>query len=138
MPSTSQKVLTSTKKLVPVAVKRPLRKALSARYLRYVDPDWHRRVIGNVPHWEYMGKLQLDYLVERGLKPEHNLLDVGCGPLRAGIHFIEYLTPATTRASTSRPTCSRPRASSSCRSAGSSRSSRTSSPTISSSSGSSG
>jgi SAM-dependent methyltransferase len=91
MPSASQKILTGTKKLVPVAVKRPLRKALPARYLRYVDPEWHRRTIGNVPEWDYMGKIQLDYLVERGLKPEHYLLDVGCGPLRAGIHFIEYL-----------------------------------------------
>jgi SAM-dependent methyltransferase len=91
MANTSQQILSGAKKLVPVSVKRPLRKALPARYLRYVDPDWHRRVIGNVPHWEYMGKLQLDYLAERGLKPEHYLLDVGCGPLRAGIHFIEYL-----------------------------------------------
>jgi SAM-dependent methyltransferase len=91
MASTSQQILSDAKKLVPVAVKRPLRKALPARYLRYVDPDWHRRVIGNAPYWEYMGKLQLDYLVERGLKPQHYLLDVGCGPLRAGIHLIEYL-----------------------------------------------
>src|SRR5215469_6952105 len=69
MPTTSQQVLNRAKKFVPVAVKRPLRKALPARYLRYVDPDWHRRVIGNAPHWEYMGKLQLDYLVERSDGP---------------------------------------------------------------------
>jgi hypothetical protein len=55
MPTTSQQALNRVKKLVPVGVKRPLRKALPARYLRYVDPDWHRRVIGYVPHWEYMG-----------------------------------------------------------------------------------
>lgn len=91
MPTTSQQILTGAKKLVPVAVKRPIRRALPARYLRYVDPEWHRRTIGNMPHWDYLGKIQLDYLVERGLKPEHYLLDVGCGPLRAGIHFIEYL-----------------------------------------------
>jgi SAM-dependent methyltransferase len=90
-PSTSQQVLIRAKRLVPVSVKRPLQKALPVRYRHILDPDWHRRTIGNVPNWDYMGKLQLDYLVERGLKPEHHLLDVGCGPLRAGVHFIEYL-----------------------------------------------
>lgn len=82
------------KPLVPVFVKRPLRRALPTRYRRYFDPDWHRRTIRrNVGHWDYLGRLQLDYLVERGLEPGHHLLDVGCGPLRAGVHFIAYLEP---------------------------------------------
>src|SRR5438067_3875465 len=82
------------KQFVPVFVKRPLRRALPVRYRHYVDPDWHRRMIRhNVRHWDYLGKLQLDYLVERGLEPGHHLLDVGCGPLRAGVHFIRYLEP---------------------------------------------
>ena len=38
-----------------------------------------------------MGKLQFDYLVDHGLKPDHYLLDAGCGPLRGGVHFIQYL-----------------------------------------------
>jgi SAM-dependent methyltransferase len=29
--------------------------------------------------------------VSRGLQPSHYLLDVGCGPLRGGAHFIRYL-----------------------------------------------
>ena len=37
------------------------------------------------------GMLQFDFLVAQGLKPEHYLLDVGCGPLRAGVHFMAYL-----------------------------------------------
>lgn len=41
--------------------------------------------------WAEIGKLQFDYLVEQGLKPEHRFLDVGCGSLRGGIHFIRYL-----------------------------------------------
>jgi len=41
--------------------------------------------------WEEIGKLQFEFLVEQGLKPEHYLLDVGCGSLRGGIHFIRYL-----------------------------------------------
>jgi SAM-dependent methyltransferase len=91
-PDRSQAILGQLKRIVPVAVKRPVRRALPDRYLRYFDPDWHRRTIRrNIGYWDYLGKLQLDYLVERGLQPEHRLLDVGCGPLRAGVHFIRYL-----------------------------------------------
>jgi SAM-dependent methyltransferase len=43
--------------------------------------------------WDEMGKKQLDYLVSQGLRPEHTLLDIGCGALRAGVHFIGYLGP---------------------------------------------
>ena len=85
----SQRVFGSVTPHVPVSVKRPLKRALPRRYWRYVDPDWHRKAIG-LP-WAELGQLQFDFLVGRGLKPEHYLLDVGCGPLRAGVHFIRYL-----------------------------------------------
>ena len=90
----AQAFVVRVKPFVPVFVKRPLRRALPVRYRHYVDPDWHRRMIRhNVQYWDYLGQLQLDYLVERGLEPGHQLLDVGCGPLRAGVHFIRYLEP---------------------------------------------
>ncbi len=41
--------------------------------------------------WEEMGKLQFDFIISKGLKPEHNLLDIGCGSLRGGLWFIRYL-----------------------------------------------
>jgi SAM-dependent methyltransferase len=41
--------------------------------------------------WEQMGIFQFEYLVSQGLKPEHRLLDVGCGSLGGGIHFVRYL-----------------------------------------------
>jgi len=50
--------------------------------------DWRERVGGL---WEELGKLQFEYLVKNGLKPYHFLLDIGCGSLRGGIHFIQYL-----------------------------------------------
>ena len=43
--------------------------------------------------WDEIGRLQFDFLVARGLRPEHYLLDVGCGCLRGGVHFIAYLEP---------------------------------------------
>jgi len=49
---------------------------------------WRAKVGGL---WEQLGKLQFEYLVQNGLKPYHFLLDIGCGSLRGGIHFIQYL-----------------------------------------------
>lgn len=43
--------------------------------------------------WGPIGEAQFRFLVEEGLEPEHQLLDVGCGSLRAGVHFVRYLEP---------------------------------------------
>ena len=43
--------------------------------------------------WDSLGKLQLDFLRAHGLRPEHTLLDIGCGCLRGGLHFMRYLVP---------------------------------------------
>jgi SAM-dependent methyltransferase len=49
--------------------------------------------MGVAKGWEGLGKLQRDGLVQHGLRPTAYFLDVGCGPLRAGVHFIGYLEP---------------------------------------------
>ena len=41
--------------------------------------------------WLEMGQLQIGYLRAVGLQPEDTLLDIGCGPLRAGVHFVDFL-----------------------------------------------
>jgi hypothetical protein len=38
-----------------------------------------------------VGRAQIEFMVEMGLEPHHVLLDIGCGPLRAGVDFISYL-----------------------------------------------
>jgi 2-polyprenyl-3-methyl-5-hydroxy-6-metoxy-1,4-benzoquinol methylase len=43
--------------------------------------------------WEQSGLNQLNVLIENGLKKDMKLLDVGCGELRGGVHFIKYLDP---------------------------------------------
>jgi len=94
MAADRQATLARIKQYVPIGVKRRVRKTLPDKYRRLWDPDWHRRTVrGTDAFWDSLGKLQLDYLVEQGLKPEHYVLDVGCGPLRAGVHFIGYLEP---------------------------------------------
>jgi SAM-dependent methyltransferase len=39
------------------------------------------------------GQMQFDYLVRHGLAPGDRLLEIGCGNLRAGQFFIDYLGP---------------------------------------------
>ena len=51
----------------------------------------HRRRAGG--NWKRIGKLQLKFLRGEGLDPSSRLLDVGCGPLRAGRHFVRFLEP---------------------------------------------
>lgn len=49
----------------------------------------HREFVGGL--WEELGNLQFEFLLENGLRPGHQLCDVGCGALRGGLKFIEYL-----------------------------------------------
>ncbi len=49
----------------------------------------HRIFVGGL--WEELGKLQLDFMKRNGLLPHHRLVDIGCGALRGGVHFVRYL-----------------------------------------------
>jgi SAM-dependent methyltransferase len=51
--------------------------------------------VGGRTHQEWLsvGKMQFDYLVGHGLRPGMRLLEIGCGNLRAGRLFIDYLDP---------------------------------------------
>lgn len=60
-----------------------------AGLLRRVQDGEHRDVIGG--RWHEIGQWQLEFAKMRGLSPDHKLLDVGCGSLRGGVKFVEYL-----------------------------------------------
>lgn len=49
----------------------------------------HRAFVGGL--WEEVGKLQFEFMKAQGLLPEHKLVDVGCGAMRGGLHFVNYL-----------------------------------------------
>jgi len=49
----------------------------------------HREFVGGL--WDDLGPAQAEFLIAQGLKPEHRLLDIGCGALRGGVHFVRYL-----------------------------------------------
>lgn len=54
-----------------------------------IEDGGHRAYVGG--KWEEIGALQFEFLKAQGLRPEHVFLDVGCGSLRGGVHFIPYL-----------------------------------------------
>lgn len=54
-----------------------------------VDRGAHREMVGSL--WEEMGLLQFEFLRSEGLEAHHRLLDVGCGAMRGGLHFVRFL-----------------------------------------------
>jgi len=62
---------------------------VNSKHLKFLNPNWYQAAVGGM--WDEIGKLQFEFLIKEGLKPEHFLLDVGCGSLRGGVHFIRYL-----------------------------------------------
>lgn len=59
--------------------------------VRPVGGDGPRGFVGGL--WHELGELQFRFLIEQGLRPEHVLLDIACGSLRAGCRFVPYLNP---------------------------------------------
>jgi cyclopropane fatty-acyl-phospholipid synthase-like methyltransferase len=49
----------------------------------------HRVFVGGL--WKELGILQFEFMKKIGLLPEHKLLDVGCGAMRGGLYFVDYL-----------------------------------------------
>lgn len=94
----------------PGRVPRHLRRTARDAWLRYRSPDhvaYYREVMRSDTRrdpdaavgsrsrerWLALGAMQFDYLVGHGLRPGHRMLEIGCGNLRAGWRFIEYLEP---------------------------------------------
>ena len=66
------------------------------RYTEAFDADvqnktYKRHLGGGEEGWDARGQAQLEFMTAMGLLPSHRLLEIGCGPLRAGRYFIEYL-----------------------------------------------
>lgn len=53
--------------------------------------DWAKEYTGDPVSWDGRGKLIRTFLKELGLKPEHKVLNVGCGCLSEGAPLINYL-----------------------------------------------
>lgn len=49
----------------------------------------HKKAVGG--DWDLMGTFQLDMCKNLGLKPDSTLLDFGCGALRGGVKYINFI-----------------------------------------------
>lgn len=67
--------------------------SLDAQTLIDLALDFNLPPSGYFTQWDELGKWQLDILKRYGLKPEHRLLDIGCGMMRLGSMAIPYLEP---------------------------------------------
>jgi SAM-dependent methyltransferase len=61
----------------------------SERMAAAVHAGNHRGVVGGM--WDEIGQMQFEYVRDHGLSREMQFLDVGCGCLRGGLHFVNYL-----------------------------------------------
>ncbi len=58
---------------------------------KYVAENRHRGFVGG--YWDELGRFQYQLMLQAGLLPTHFMLDAGCGALRGGRLFIDYLDP---------------------------------------------
>lgn len=61
----------------------------SETIVREVSQKHHRQLIGGA--WDEIGKLQFDVLRANGLATSSTLIDTGCGCLRGGVYFVDFL-----------------------------------------------
>ena len=71
------------------AIPKRLAPNLHESVYRWINPSWYKSDVGGM--WDEIGKLQFDFLLDQGLAPTDRLLDIGCGSLRGGVHFVRYL-----------------------------------------------
>jgi len=84
----NMKIENVKKKKIPF-IWRLYKKRIEPLFIELINPNWYKDAVGGL--WDEYGSQQFDYLVKHGMRPNHYLLDVGCGSLRGGIHSIPYL-----------------------------------------------
>jgi SAM-dependent methyltransferase len=69
---------------------------ISTDHLDFTDPGLERRLEllrGPAGAWRVDRDVQARALAKLGLRPDHRLLEIGCGPLQAGAPLIRFLDP---------------------------------------------
>jgi len=58
---------------------------------KYREQHRLESLVGPKNCWQQLQQYQFNILTSLGLRPHHSLLDIGCGPLTAGLKLIPYL-----------------------------------------------
>ena len=87
-------LLSRTRRNVKLAVKGLIFDGLDLQELMDVR---RRRALedsmGFHGQWDEHRRFQIAFLKEHGLQPQHDFLEIGCGPLTGGLPIIRYLEP---------------------------------------------
>lgn len=86
-----RRIIRQVKGVLPFRNKLPNPYDDLARSAEHVRLGHHRVVVGGL--WDEVGRSQFEYVVGRGTSPQAYVLDLGCGCLRGGVHFVTYLLP---------------------------------------------
>lgn len=57
----------------------------------YRDQYRREKLCGPMAVWDDLQRYQLEVLTDFGIAPHHSVLDIGCGPLTAGLGLIRHL-----------------------------------------------
>jgi SAM-dependent methyltransferase len=60
---------------------------------RRIERTGYKHAIGGGDNWDSHGNLQRDFLISQGLKPQHRLLEIGCGTGRLARKVVPILHP---------------------------------------------
>lgn len=85
-----KKVFGKSDKIAENYKKKDYLEAYSEHTDARIAEDPHAAIGG---HWEEIGTLQFEFLKRQGLIESNSFLDIGCGTLRGGRHFIRFLAP---------------------------------------------
>lgn len=55
--------------------------------------DWAVEYVGDVGSFARRGEMIRDFLIEEGMTPNSQVLEIGCGALDSAVHLIRYLAP---------------------------------------------
>ncbi len=80
-----------TSKLQPVNISRLYYGVLGRVHPKYREQRRLERLVGPAYCWNELVQYQYDILTRLGVRPEHSLLDIGCGALTTGLKLIPYL-----------------------------------------------
>lgn len=92
LPEKQQRNLRAQPEVLAIYQGKPFLEAYAAHTDLRVAQNGYKAAIGaDDANWDTHGELQRDFLLSQGLRPEHALLEIGCGTGRLARKVVPYL-----------------------------------------------